>query len=115
MDCERGTLVPDNINTHTSGASCDAFETQCAQALQERIEFCCTPQPGGWLNVAEVDLGALSRQCLAQRRIGDLATLQSEIAACSTDANQRQRSADGQMTINDVLSKLKSGYPHILT
>ncbi|MEM6406307.1 MAG: IS630 family transposase, partial [Pseudomonadota bacterium] len=66
-----------------------------------------------WLNIAESELSALTRQCLKNRRIGDLDTLRREIAAWSTDLNTRQRGVDWQMQINDARYKLKSVYPKI--
>ena len=114
-DCERVTLVRDNLNPHSPGAFPEAFEPQRARALAERIECCSTPQHGSWLNLAGVELSALSRQRLGRRRSGDLATLQHGIAAGSTDVNQRRRGVDWHMTIDDARSKLKSVYPKIVT
>ena len=114
-DCERVTLGLDNLNTHPPGALCEAFEPQRARALAERIEFCCTPKRASWLNGAEVELSALTRRCLGHLRIGDLAPLRREIAAWATNVNQRQPGADWHLTIDDTRSKLKSGYPKMLT
>ena len=73
-----------------------------------------TPKHGSWLNIAECELSAMTRQCLNGRRLGDLKTLCSEIAAWSTDVNRRQRGVDWQMDIDDARRKLKSIYPDIL-
>ena len=78
-----------------------------------RIEFCHTPKHGSWLNVAESELSAMTRQCLRGRRIADLATLRAEIAAWSADVNSRQRGVDWQMKIDDARCKLKTVYPNI--
>ncbi|MEM6406192.1 MAG: transposase, partial [Pseudomonadota bacterium] len=112
-NCEQITLVSDNLNTHTKDAFYEAFEPEGARELVRRIQFCHTPKHGSWLNIAESELSALTRQCLKNRRIGDLDTLQREIAAWSTDVNARQRGVDWQMQINDARYKLKSVYPKI--
>lgn len=112
-NCEIIVLVCDNLNTHTKGAFYEAFEPARARALVRRIEFCYTPKHGSWLNIAENELSSLTRQCLADRRIGDLGTLQEEIAAWSCDVNTTQRGVDWQMTIDDARCKLKSVYPKI--
>ncbi len=111
--CEKVILVSDNLNTHTKGAFYTAFEPSRARALVRRIEFCHTPKHGSWLNIAENELSSMTRQCVAGRRIGDLAILQREIAAWSTDVNDTQRGVDWQMKIEDARCKLKSIYPTI--
>jgi hypothetical protein len=111
--CEKVILVCDNLNTHTKGAFYEAFEPARARALVRRIQFCHTPKHGSWLNIAENELSSLTRQCVAGRRIGELGTLQQEIAAWSADVNQSQRGVDWQMKIDDARSKLKSVYPKI--
>ena len=79
----------------------------------KRIEFCHTPKHGSWLNIAENELSSLTRQCVSGRRLGDIETLQAEIAAWSTDVNNTQRGVDWQMKIDDARCKLKSVYPKI--
>ena len=83
--------------------------------LVRRLEFCHTPKHGSWLNIAENELSALTRQCLRGRRIGDLETLHSEVSAWSGDVNGTQRGVDWQMKVNDARCKLKSVYPKIVT
>jgi hypothetical protein len=112
-ECEKITLVCDNLNTHTKGAFYEAFAPERARALVRRIEFCYTPKHGSWLNIAENELSSMTRQCLSGRRIGDIETLQKEIAAWSTDVNNSQRGVDWQMKISDARCKLKSVYPKI--
>jgi hypothetical protein len=111
--CEKITLVCDNLNTHTIGAFYEAFPPARARKLVCRIEFCHTPKHGSWLNIAENELSSLTRQCLHGRRIGDLKTLRQEISAWSTDVNQTQRGVDWRMKISDARYKLKSVYPKI--
>ena len=112
-ECEKVTLVCDNLNTHTKGAFYEAFSPDRARALVRRIEFCYTPKHGSWLNIAENELSSMTRQCLTGRRIGDLETLRKEISAWSTDVNNSQRGVDWQMKITDARCKLKSVYPKI--
>ncbi len=112
--CEKVTLVLDNLNTHTKGAFYAAFEPERARELVRRIDFCYTPKHGSWLNVAECELSAMTRQCLSGRRIGELSELQTQIAAWSTDVNVRQRGVEWQMKIDDARCKLKAIYPKIM-
>ena len=113
-DCEKVTLVLDNLNTHTMGAFYQVFEPARARDIVRRIDFCYTPKHGSWLNIAENELSAMTRQCLTGRRIGDLDTLRAEIAAWATDVNERQRGVDWRLKIDDARRKLKSVYPKIL-
>ena len=113
-DCEKITLVCDNLNTHTKGAFYKVFEPTRARQLVRRIEFCYTPKHGSWLNIAENELSSLTRQCVRGRRIGDLGTLHGEVSAWSTDVNGTQRGVDWQMKVDDARCKLKSVYPKIM-
>ena len=112
---EKVTLVCDNLNTHTKGAFYEVFDPQTARQLVKRIEFCYTPKHGSWLNVAENELSAMTRQCLAHRRIADIETLRQEINAWSDDVNQSQREVDWQFNIEEARCKLKSIYPNSLS
>jgi DDE superfamily endonuclease len=107
------TLVCDNLNTHTKGAFYEAFPPDKARDYVRRINLVYTPKHGSWLNVAECELSCLTRQCLSDRRIGELAMLQSEIAAWSTSVNEKQRAIDWQFTIDKARVKLKRPYPNI--
>ncbi len=111
--CERTTLVCDNLNTHTIGAFYEAFRPEQARSYVRRIDFCFTPKHGRWLNIAENELSSMTRQCLNGRRIGQLEALEKEIAAWSTDVNSTQRGVDWQMKIDDARCKLQSVYPKI--
>ena len=90
-DAERVLLVMDNLNTHTIGSLYEAFEPAKARELAQRLEIHYTPKHGSWLNIAEIELSALTRQCL-DRRIDDLDILNTELAAWqdATNADQRQ-------------------------
>lgn len=114
-DCDTVTLICDQLNTHTKGAFYVAFEPAVARAYLERLRFVYTPKHGSWLNIAECELSALSRQCLAGRRIGFLEVLQRETAAWATDINEKQRAVDWQFQIDDARLKLKHLYPKIKT
>ncbi len=114
-DCEQVTVVLDNLNTHTKGAFYEVFEPDQARAYVKRINFVFTPKHGSWLNVAECELSCLTSQCLAGRRIGDLAELRQEITAWSKRTNAKQRGVDWQFKIDDARCKLKRLYPKIKT
>ena len=114
-DCQQVTLVLDNLNTHTKGAFYEVFEPAVARAYVKRIEFVYTPKHGSWLNVAECELSAMTRQCLSGRRIGELDELNDEIAAWSDHINQKQRGIDWQFQIDEARNKLAQLYPKIKT
>lgn len=111
-DAERITLVMDNLNTHSPGSLYEAFDPAEAQRIADRLEIHYTPKHGSWLNMAEIEFGVLSRQCL-DRRIPDSAALQSCVAAWQTKRNQRQVKVDWQFTSADARIKLKRLYPSI--
>jgi hypothetical protein len=113
-DCQKITLVCDNLNTHTKGAFYEVFPPQLAREYVRRIEFCYTPKHGSWLNIAENELSCMTSQCLSDRRFGELTVLQDEIAAWSIDVTSTQRGVDWQMKIDDARQKLINIYPKIL-
>ena len=78
-----------------------------------RLQFGYTPKHGSWLNVAECELSCLTRQCLSDRRIAALVTLQAEITAWASRTNAKQRAIDWQFTIEKARMKLKRLYPKI--
>lgn len=106
-------LICDNLNTHTRGAFYEAFPAEKAREIIKRIEFRYTPKHGSWLNIAENELSAMTRQCLNKRRIGDIVTLQKEVQAWAFAVNDRQKGVEWQFTVNDARLKLKSIYPKI--
>ena len=89
-DADKVVLVMDNLNTHNIGSLYQAFEPAKAFALAQRLEIHHTPKHGSWLNIAEIELSALTRQCL-NRRIDDLDVLNAELAAWQTATNADQR------------------------
>lgn len=106
------TLVMDNLNTHSLGSLYEAFAPAEAQRIAARLEIHYTPKHGSWLNIAEIELGILSRQCL-DRRIPDPTTLQRAVAAWQSKRNLRQVKVDWQFTTADARVKLKRLYPSI--
>ena len=109
-DAERVVLVMDNLNTHTTGSLYQAFEPARAHALAERLEIHHTPKHGSWLNIAEIELSALTRQCL-DRRIHDLEDLNTELAAWQHQTNHDQRQVDWHFTTTDARTRLRHLYP----
>jgi hypothetical protein len=110
-DAETVVLVMDNLNTHTLGSLYEAFEPETAFALAQRLEIHHTPKHGSWLNIAEIELSVLTRQCL-DRRIDTLDTLNAELAAWQHVTNTDQRQVDWHFTTTDARTKLRHLYPH---
>lgn len=112
-NAEKVILICDNLNTHTRGAFYEAFPVEKAREIVKRIDFCYTPKHGSWLNIAENELSSMTRQCLKNRRIGDIGTLHKQTEAWATSTNAKQRGVDWQFSIGDARRKLKSVYPKI--
>lgn len=85
-----------------------------ARRILEKLEFHYTPKHGSWLNMAEIELSVLSRQCL-ERRIPDRESLQQEVAACVDRRNYQFRTVDWQFTTADARIKLQRLYPSIIS
>ena len=109
-DAERVMLVMDNLNTHTLGSLYEAFEPAKARALAQRLEIHHTPRHGSWLNIAEIELSALTRQCL-NRRIDDLDVLNAELVAWQNATNADQRQVNWHFTTSDARTRLRHLYP----
>jgi len=105
-------LVMDNLNTHTIGSLYEAFDPQEAHRIAGRLEIHYTPKHGSWLNMAEIELSCLSKQCL-DRRIGDIDTLNQELTAWQNDVNANQRQIVWQFTTDDARIKLRHLYPTV--
>ena len=105
-------LVQDNLNTHTPASLYKAFEPTEARRLTERFEWHYTPKHGSWLNMAEIELSVLSRQCL-NRRIEDQATLKTEVAIWQANRNALGAAANWRFTTQDARIKLHRLYPSI--
>ena len=113
-DAARVILVCDNLNTHKAGSLYEAFEPQKARRLAERLRIHYTPKHGSWLNVAEIELSALSRQCL-DRRIPTRQQLTRHTQAWWEDRNRMQIGVDWQFRTEDARVKLKHLYPQYLS
>jgi len=109
-EAEKMVMVLDNLNTHVPAAFYLAFEPEEARRLVERFEFHDTPKHGSWLNMAEIELSALTRQCL-DRRIPDKDTLIREVKAWEKQRNSEVVQVHWQFTTADARIRLKSLYP----
>ena len=109
-ETETVVLVMDNLNTHTLGSLYEAFDPAKAHRLAQRLELHYTPKHGSWLNIAEIELSALTRQCL-DRRIDDLGVLNTELTAWQEATNADQRQVNWQFTTADARIKLRHLYP----
>ena len=109
-DAELIRLVMDNLNTHDPASLYEAFDPEEARRIWKRLEIHHTPKHGSWLNMAEIELSVLGRQCLA-RRIPDAATLIREVAAWEAARNAAGLRVDWQFTTADARIKLKRLYP----
>lgn len=110
---ERITLVCDQLNTHSFASLYATFPSAEAHRLARKLELIYTPKHGSWLNMAEIEFSALSRQCL-ERRIPDLPTLTREVAAWAKARNDHQTTVHWRFTTADARIKLKSLYPQFL-
>ena len=109
-DAERIVLVMDNLNTHSPASLYEAFPPAEAKRLADKLEIHHTPKHGSWLNIAEIELSVLSRQCL-DRRIPDVATLQEEVVAWQERRDRTATAIDWRFTTADARLKLKRLYP----
>lgn len=103
-------LVMDNLNTHSISSLYEAFEPEVARRLARRLEIHYTPKHGSWLNIAEIELSAMTRQCL-DRRISSITNLRLELSEWKTVRNKNQKGVDWQFTTNDARTKLRRLYP----
>lgn len=113
-EAKRVTLVMDNLNTHHVSSLYEAFDPGEARRLMKRLEVVYTPKHGSWLNMAEIELNVVSKQCLS-RRIGNIHTLRREVAAWEKDRNESQSGVDWRFTTAKARIKLKRLYPRIKT
>ena len=109
-DADRIVLVLDNLNTHTPAAFYEVFAPAEAKRLTDKLEIHYTPKHGSWLNIAECELSALSRQCL-DRRFPAFAALAAEVAAWQERRNAAGTRVDWRFTTDDARIKLKRLYP----
>ena len=107
---ERIVLVMDQLNTHSPASLYQAFPPAEAKRLADKLEIHYTPTHGSWLNMAEIELSVLARQCL-NRRLGNRATMEGEVAAWATARNATSSAIDWRFTPGDARIKLKRLYP----
>ncbi len=107
---ERVTLVMDNLNTHSPASLYEAFEAGQARRLIDRLELVYTPKHGSWLNMAEIELCVLSRQCMGGR-VPDQPTLVASVERWQKDRNASRATIDWQFTTADARIKLRRLYP----
>ena len=111
-DAEVVVLVQDNLNTHSPASLYEAFEPAEARRLMNRFEVHYTPKHGSWLDMAEIELGILGRQCLS-RRIDNVNDLRRETKTCKTDRNAASTKVNWQFTTADARIRLRRLYPSI--
>src|SRR6266496_5120046 len=111
-DADQIVLVMDQLNTHTPGSLYEAFPPAEAKRLADKLEIHYTPKHGSWLNMAEIELSILSRQCL-DRRIGDADAFTHEIGAWEHERNQLTGKVNWHFSTVDARVKLKRLYPSI--
>lgn len=109
-EAEKIRVILDNLNTHGPGSMYEAFEPEEARRLVGKLEFHYTPKHGSWLNMAEIELSILQRQCL-NRRIADEDALKREVAAWEQQRNGAKETIDWRFSITDAREKLKRLYP----
>lgn len=111
-EAEKVVLVMDNLNTHSVASLYQAFTPEVARRLARRLEIHYTPKHGSWLNIAEIELSALKRQCLANR-IPSLEQMTAATCAWEYDRNNRGTKVNWQFTTDDARQKLRRLYPTI--
>lgn len=111
-DAPKICLVMDNLNTHAISSLYEAFPPEKARALAKRLEIHYTPKHGSWLNIAEIELSAMTAQCLG-RRIPDIDSLSAELDAWNVARNNAAISINWQFTTDDARIKLNRLYPNI--
>jgi hypothetical protein len=109
-EAQKIVLVSDNLNTHTPACLYEAFPAEQARRIAEKLEWHYTPKHGSWLNMAEIELSALSRQCL-DRRIESTEEMQREVQAWRDERNDREVKVHWQFTTADARVKLHKLYP----
>jgi transposase len=111
-DAKTIVLVMDNLNTHSKASLYEAFPPEEAKRIADKLEIHYTPKHGSWLNMAEIELSHLSRQCL-DRRIASKEKLQQEVTAWMNERNQQKTKMEWRFSVKDARIKLKRLYPSI--
>jgi len=108
-DVDLVRVVIDNLNTHKPASLYEAFEPEEARRIVKKLEFHYTPKHGSWLNMAEIELSVLQRQCL-DRRIPDEETFKREVAAWEQRRNDEKATIDWRFSVSEAREKLKRLY-----
>ncbi len=111
-EAERIVLVADNLNIHSPASLYEAYPPEEAKRLADKLEIHHTPKHGSWLNIAEIELSVLGRQCLS-RRIPDLDGLVEAVATWEERRNRMGGKVDWRFTTQDARIKLRKLYPSI--
>ena len=111
-DAEKITLIMDNYSTHSASSFYETFDPEEAKKLWERFEFIFTPKHGSWLNVAEIELNVLQKQCL-NRRIDNIKEIQEEVIQWQNYRNNKKTKVNWRFTTENARIKLKRLYPSI--
>ena len=111
-NAEKVVLVMDNLNTHKIASFYQTFPPEEARRLADRLEIHYTPKHGSWLNMAEIELSVLKRQCLAGR-IDNIDKMRTEVRTWNRDRNNRNKKIDWQFKTADARIKLKRLYPQL--
>ena len=109
---EKIVLVMDNLNTHSPASFYEAFEPAEAWRLSQKLEVHATPVHGSWLNIAEIELSVLARQCLAER-MPSIQVVQEQVSAWQQQRNHAQATINWRFTAEDARIKLKRLYPSL--
>lgn len=109
-DAERITLVMDNLGTHKPGALYETYKPEEAKQLWDRFDFVYTPKHGSWLNMAEIELNVLMKQCL-NRRINTIEKVEKEVMAWQTARDNKNAKINWRFTTEDARIKLSRLYP----
>ena len=109
-EAEKIVLVTDNLNTHTPACLYEAFPPEQARRIAEKLEWHYTPKHGSWLNMAEIELSVLARQCL-DRRIATREEMDQEVQAWRSARNDREVKVQWRFTTADARIKLRKLYP----
>ena len=109
-DVPKIKLLSDNLNTHNNASLYKAFPAPYARKLRARIEWHRTPKHGSWLNIAEIVISILEKQCI-NRRIADIITLNAELAAWGIDRNTNCKGVNWQFRAEDAWVRLRGLYP----
>jgi hypothetical protein len=112
-DAEKIRLVCDNLSTHSPAAFYEIFSPEQARRLSRRVEFVYTPVHGSWLNMVEVEISVLVKQCLRGRRLSSIEHLRSEAEAWCWERNRLSASVEWRFTTSDARIKLRKLYPSI--